>query len=60
MFETTKLSFTCAIFSEMNKDTNDEISQEEFRALCLADDNFRSLVMSFWPEKVKDVITKKI
>ena len=52
--------FTKTVFSQMNKDRNDEINQEEFTALCFADDNFRSLVMSFWPENVKDVITKKI
>ena len=52
--------FSQTIFSQMNKDRNGEINQKEFRALCFADDNFRSLVMSFWPEKVTDVITKKI
>ena len=45
---------------EENKEKNDEINQEEFIELCLADDNFRSLVLSFWPENVKDFISKKI
>ena len=58
--EDASLMFTKTVFSQLNKDKNDEINLEEFTALCLADDDFRSLVMSFWPENVKDFITKKI
>ena len=58
--EDASLMFTKTVFSQLNKDKNDEINLEEFTSLCLADDDFRSLVMSFWPENVKDFITKKI
>ena len=58
--EDASVMFTKTVFSQLNKEKNDEINQEEFIELCLADDNFRSLVLSFWPENVKDFITKKI
>ena len=51
--------FSKTIFSQMDKDKDGQISQGEFVRLCLADDHFRSLIMSFWPQNVNTCISKK-
>ena len=53
------VQFSKTIFSQMDKDNDGEITQTEFVRQCLADDHFRSLIFSFWPQNVNVCIDKK-
>ena len=53
------VKFTKTIFSQMDKNNDGSISQAEFVRQCLADDHFRSLIFSFWPQNVNVNINKK-
>ena len=44
--------FSTTIFSQMDKDKDGQITEEEFLQLCISDETFHSLIMSFWPESI--------